>query len=125
MAMLDGNDGCSKAAIGCLVFVALILVVILIVLMVVDLPGIAFFAVVGLAVVAVVAYMIFHKQENKPEETVQSEAVKDVPEIENLPSTEAVEAPKPEKRNSLALKGCRKYLQTKRTTGKKSSLKTI
>ena len=117
--MLDGNDGCSKAAIGCLVFVALILVVILIVLMVVDLPGIAFFAFVGLAVVAVVAYMIFHKQENKPEETVQCEAVKDVPEIENLPSTEAVEAPKPEKKEFISLERLQEILANEKDDRKK------
>ena len=119
MAMLDGNDGCSKAAIGCLVFVALILVVILIVLMVVDLPGIAFFAFVGLAVVAVVAYMIFHKQENKPEETVQCEAVKDVPEIEDLPSTEAVEAPKPEKKEFISLERLQEILANEKDDRKK------
>ena len=119
MAMLDGNDGCSKAAIGCLVFVALILVVILIVLMVVDLPGIAFFAVVGLAVVAVVAYMIFHKQENKPEETVQCEAVKEVPEIENLPSTEAVEVPKPEKKEFISLERLQEILANEKDDRKK------
>ncbi|MCQ2304874.1 MAG: AAA family ATPase [Bacteroidales bacterium] len=119
MAMLDGNDGCSKAAIGCLVFVALILVVILIVLMVVDLPGIAFFAFVGLAVVAVVAYMIFHKQENKPEETVQSEAVKDVPEIENQPSTGAVEAPKPEKKEFISLERLQEILANEKDDRKK------
>ena len=115
MAMLDGNDGCSKAAIGCLVFVALILVV---TLMVAG-NGIGFFVFAGLALVAAMVYLILQRKEKRSEEAVQSKAVKDVPEIENQPSTKAVEVPKPEKKEFISLERLQEILANEKDDRKK------
>ena len=92
---------------------------ILVVILMVAGNGIGFFVFAGLALVAAMVYLILQRKEKRSEETVQSEAVKDVPEIENLPSTEAVEAPKPEKKEFISLERLQEILANEKDDRKK------
>lgn len=117
MAMLDGNDGCSKATMGCLISVALIIVFLLLVL-----GGgmeIAFFAFAGMAVVAAVAYLIYQKVKGEPKESAQTEAAKDVSDVESQPTTEVAETPKAEKKEYVSLEKLQDMLANEKDDRKK------